>query len=80
VATWQSARSAIVACARSSRPSGPAEFGRQYARANNGDELLATLRRATHEIITPIVRYVGDLIDEMFRPQLARGFCQRSRH
>jgi hypothetical protein len=33
VATWQSARSAIVACARSSRPSGPAEFGRQYARA-----------------------------------------------
>jgi hypothetical protein len=30
--------------------------------AHNGDELLATLRRATHEIITPVVRYIGDLI------------------
>jgi hypothetical protein len=29
--------------------------------AHNGDELLATLRRATHEIITPVVRYIGDL-------------------
>jgi hypothetical protein len=40
---------------------------------HNGDELLATLRYAEHEIVAAVIRNVDDFISKMLRLEFARA-------
>jgi hypothetical protein len=42
--------------------------------AHNGDELLATLRRATHEVVPTVISNVRQFVDELLRLKFARAF------